>query len=63
MKTVAECRQCAEECRSLLSETLSEEHRAIVLVMIEIWDALARERDRRQVIEAGTAHDHPEHGR
>ena len=48
MKTSAECREYAGKCRALLSSGLSEEQRTIVLVMIEIWEALARDREGRQ---------------
>lgn len=45
MKTAAECWECAEKCRSLLSRDLSDEHRLIVLSLIALWEGLARERD------------------
>jgi hypothetical protein len=46
MKTASECRQYAAECRSLLSKGLSEEQRHQVLMMAEIWESLARDRER-----------------
>lgn len=58
MRTASECRQCAAECRAYLAKDLSDEQRRIVTVIIEIWEALAKERERRLPVDAG-----PEHAR
>jgi hypothetical protein len=53
MKTAKEYRQLAEECRGLARSAQNEEHRAQLLKMAEGWDDFARERERRDVLQAG----------
>lgn len=55
MRSPAECRQCAEECRRLLSKDLPDKQRLLVLVMIEIWEGLARDREGRKPADAVTS--------
>ena len=51
MKTVAEYRQHAEECRAL-ARSLNGEHREQLLRMAETWDRLAEQNERREPTKA-----------
>jgi hypothetical protein len=46
MKSPFECRKYAEECRAL-ANGCSEERRREVLRMVDIWEGLARDRERQ----------------
>jgi hypothetical protein len=47
MKSAPDCRKHAEECRSL-AKVASEEQRRQALEIAEVWDRLARDRERQQ---------------
>jgi hypothetical protein len=47
LKTVAEYREHAEQCRKLAESVISEEHKAALKSMAETWESLAREREAR----------------
>jgi hypothetical protein len=47
MKTVAEYRKHAKECRTLAQRAKSPEERAMILRMAETWEDLARSRERK----------------
>jgi hypothetical protein len=47
MKTVAEYRKHAQECRDLAQRAKSPEEREMILHMAETWDDLARARERK----------------
>ncbi len=60
MRTASECRQCAAQCRAYLAAGLTDEQRRIVTVIIEIWEALADEREQRPSVDAEPENAHSE---
>lgn len=57
MKTAAECRKAAKNCRVLLLSEPNEEHRRMLWGMIEIWEMLARDRERQSTADLPNAAD------
>jgi hypothetical protein len=47
LKTVAEYREHAQECRRLAQSSASAEHKAALISMAETWESLAAEREKR----------------
>ena len=45
MRTVEECRQCADRCRAWAAIATIAEDKRIVLEMAETWDMIADERE------------------
>ena len=54
MKTVAEYREHAQECRRLAQSIASAENKVTLLSMAETWENLAAERENRIAKEGNT---------
>jgi hypothetical protein len=52
LKTVAEYREHAEECRRMAQSIASPEHKAALMTMAKTWEGLALEREKRITREA-----------
>jgi hypothetical protein len=52
LKTVAEYREHAQECRRLAQSIRSADHKAALISMAETWESLAQEREARLTREA-----------
>jgi hypothetical protein len=52
LKTVAEYREHARECRGLADSVNRAEHKAALISMAETWEGLAEEREKRLAREA-----------
>ena len=48
MRKAEEFRDHADECRKMARSTSNEDHRQQLLKMAEIWDSLAKERERME---------------
>jgi hypothetical protein len=48
MRKAEEFREHAEECRKMARGTSNEDHRQQLVKMAEIWESLAKERERMQ---------------